>query len=239
MAKDPPARYGSMRELGDALGEYLRAEAPASEPTPAPAAPYATASAPPPALQEVIEDAVADPPTSVLARVEPAAPAGVQSARRRLWPWLVGVGLLGSLLLGGLVYFSQTPTVQVAIDITDLGREVNDRSLAFFLDEHPIPVEELKAPMELEIDAHELLVKRGDEIVRQFTFVVRKDTGPWVALEEVPRQLPVKTAPVVKKPECPLDYLDPAAIPAVERRPWHSPELVAVLGSNKMRFVAL
>jgi WD40 repeat protein/serine/threonine protein kinase len=64
-------------------------------------------------------------------------------------------------------------------------------------------------------------------------------SGPAAPAEPVSQPPPAKAAPGVKNPECPLDYLDPAAIPAAERRPWHPPELVAVLGNSGMRLGTL
>lgn len=183
MAKDPAARYGSMRELADALVEYVRGGAPKPEPSPASPS-TAGAAAPPPALQEAIAELMTEPSAGADAASEAAPVSAGRGVRPRMWAWLLGICLLGASVVGSVIYFSSTPTVQVVININNFGVDLTDKSFAFFFDGQPISAEELKAPMEVKVGDHEVVVKRGDEVVRRFTFVVRKDAGPRIELRE-------------------------------------------------------
>src|SRR5262249_44985762 len=89
MAKDPAARYASMRELGNALGEYLREGPPKPEPSPASPS-TAAGAAPPPAIQEVIAELVTEPS---------AAPGKCDRYGRQAPAWLRAADPVGAELI--------------------------------------------------------------------------------------------------------------------------------------------
>ena len=100
---------------------------------------------------------------------------------RRVFVLLALFFVGGLTALAGIIFYTRTPTATVLIHIdVDLG----DQTLSFFLDGKQVPAEKLQAPMELKVGTHELLVKRGEEVIRKFTFVVSRDAGPRIELRE-------------------------------------------------------
>ncbi|MCS7022300.1 MAG: hypothetical protein NZU63_10785, partial [Gemmataceae bacterium] len=126
--------------------------------------------------------------------------AAVEAAMRRTRPpikLLVVLGLLffgGFAALAGIIFFTRTPTATVMINI-DV--DLNDKTLTFFLDGKEVPAESLQAPIELKVGTHELVVKRGEEVIRKFTFTVSRDAGPRIELrEETPKKEPTPSRPI-------------------------------------------
>lgn len=194
MAKDGRKRFASMKALAAALYAYLRDQ------------PQATAMS-----QKAKE---VDPEHSAgLAQVMAAlsadrraeTEAAVDAAMRRARPPVKLLVILSLLFLGsfatlaGIIFYTRTPTATVMISI-DV--DLNDKTLSFFLDGNQVSAESLQSPIELKVGTHELIVKRGVEIVRKFTFTVSRDAGPRIELRE---ETPPNKRPPQGDPKMPDD----------------------------------
>ena len=207
MAKNPADRFPSMKALAAALDAYLRDQPTAATTT------------------QKAKDA--DPEQSVgMAQVLAAlsadrraeTEAAVEAAVRRVKPptklfVLIGLLIVGSITaLGGIIFFTRTPTATVMIHI-DV--DLNDKTLSFFLDGKQVPAESLQAPIELKVGTHELIVKRGEEVIRKFTFTVSRDAGPRIELRD---ESPPKKEPPQSVISPPADIDHNAAIKVLQLR---------------------
>jgi serine/threonine protein kinase len=191
MAKAPSERFASMKALAAALEAYLKDHATAPTPSKQTDAPEPEQSV---GLAQILGALSADR----RAETEAAVEAAVHKSRIPLWKLLAPAGLLGVLLTLGIIFFARTPTATVMIHI-DV--DLNDKTLSFFLDGKAIAADDLKAPIELKVGNHELLVKRGEEVVRRFTFTVSRDAGPRIELREEKPEPPPKQAPPPATPK--------------------------------------
>jgi tRNA A-37 threonylcarbamoyl transferase component Bud32 len=174
IAKDPARRHASMRELADALGDYLREGAGGSTP---PARAAAGETVPP--LPETVrfEEVLAALSAERRAQVVAAAEAlAWWRVRRRVWLACLGLlAVLALVLVAGLLLRPRTVAVQILTE-----DNLADPTLSFLLDNQPIPAEELRAPVRLTPGPHDLLVRRGEAVVRRYQFRVGEETGPTV-----------------------------------------------------------
>ncbi len=203
---DTAARFATMRELADALGEYLAANAetePVPMATPVPGAMPVPAPAPivePAPFEEMVSAFVEDAHAETEAAVEEAVRTSSVPLRR----WLVIFGGIAVVAIAGVLVLGTRPaTVTVKIPITQ--RELADHSLSFFLDDRPISAEALAAPVQLTEGEHKLVVKRGDIVVRTMIFVVHKEGGGTVEVKQDSGPVPAigteKKAPAKNKRE--------------------------------------
>jgi serine/threonine protein kinase/Leucine-rich repeat (LRR) protein len=192
MAKCPAERFGSMRHLADALNEFLKASA-VGQVSSLPDDPKATsgnACATKPAseqghlteLMAVLAEERKAEAAQRRVETEAAVEAAVRKARIPLWQWLTGGGFFATALLVGIFFFMRTPTATVIINI-DV--DLSDVTLSFFLDGNPIRAEELANPVELKVGKHELLVKRGDTVIKRMHFIVRGGKNPSIEYKEI------------------------------------------------------
>ncbi|MCX7667101.1 MAG: TIGR03067 domain-containing protein, partial [Gemmataceae bacterium] len=199
MAKRPEERFASMKEFAAAIDAVLR--------TPKPVSGSAETMQPIATRRDGEEATSSENMADLFAvmsmerkatRAETAAVVEAALSKYRTPRWVfvaIGVVMLsGFIALGGIIFFTRTPTATVMINI-DV--DLNDKTLSFFLDGKQVSAESLQAPIELKVGTHELLVKRGEEVIRKFTFTVSRDAGPRIELrEETP---PKKQEPVPKK----------------------------------------
>ncbi|HEY7327683.1 MAG TPA: protein kinase [Gemmataceae bacterium] len=187
MAKDPAARFASMKEFAAAIDAVLR--------TPTAAGASAETARP-----EKTRQGAEQPGTETLgevfaafsverkqARAETAEVVEAAIARYRTPRWvLVLAGLLlvgGMAALGGIVFFTRSDKVKVTIELTDV--DLSDKSLSFFLDEEPISAEVLASPIELSPGEHVLVVKRGNELVKRMLFTVKGGGSPGIKVRDI------------------------------------------------------
>jgi uncharacterized protein (TIGR03067 family) len=189
LAKQPRDRFPSMKALAAALDAYLKDQPASTTATPQPKPADSEQSI---GLAQVMAALSADRRAETEAVIE-AAVRRAQPPRRVLV--LLALLFVGGLTaLAGIIFYTRTPTATVMIHI-DV--DLNDKTLSFFLDGKQVPAEKLQAPMELKVGTHELLVKRGEEVIRKFTFVVSPDAGPRIELrEEKPKKDSAPTGPV-------------------------------------------
>ncbi len=192
MAKEPKNRFACMKAFAAVLDAYLK-DYPTEPTTQRSKATEAEQSV---GLAQILGALSADR----RAKTEAAVEAAVHKSRIPLWKLLAPAGLLGVLLTLGIILFARTPTATVMIHI-DV--DLNDKTLSFFLDGKAIAADDLKAPIELKVGNHELLVKRGEEVVRRFTFTVSRDAGPRIELREEKPEPPPKQAPPPVTPKDP------------------------------------
>jgi Leucine-rich repeat (LRR) protein len=209
MAKDPKARYASMKELAAALDAYLR--------SPALASPSAeTAKAEQQGVDTMADIFAALSAERKQARAEAAAAVEAAVARHRTPRWvLIVAGLFGLLVVGGLialagiVFFTRTDKVKVTLELTDV--DLSDKTLSFFLDEEPISAEALAAPIELKPGEHVLVVKRGKEIVKRLLFTVSGGRNPGIKVKDItPSSAPSSSEEQKSSPEQPASDRDAA-----------------------------
>jgi hypothetical protein len=194
MAKDPAARYATMKEFAAAIDAFLRAPAPT-----VPAAETARAGATRrdgdeagTNLAEVFAVISAD---RKLARAETAAAVEAAVRKHRTPRWalvLAGLLLVGGLTaLAGIVFFTRSDKVKVSIVLTDV--DLSDKTLSFFLDEEPISAEALASPVELTPGDHVLVVKRGKEVVKRVLLTVAGGRSPGMKMKDItPPPVPPK-----------------------------------------------
>jgi hypothetical protein len=173
MAKDPAARFSSMKEFAAAMEAILK---------------------PPGDLAEATETARADGTQTTVAVAaanmsdlfaalsadrqaqDAATRAAVQAElrRSRTPPALIGaIGLLmafGFIALGGILFYTRSDKIRVTVELADV--DLTDKSLSFLLDDRPISAEELSREIELAPGTHLLLVKRGKAIVKRMRLTV-------------------------------------------------------------------
>lgn len=171
LAKEPGKRFASMKQLADALDRFLKE---ASAETPAKRAKEDDDSA---RLTRVAAALSDERKQETRAAIEEA----VSRARIPLWKWLAGAGFMATVILLGIIFFARTPTATVIIQV-DV--DLKDAALSFFLDGKAMSAEALGRPIELTVGKHELLVKRGEQVERRFTFTVSRDAGPRITVEE-------------------------------------------------------
>jgi hypothetical protein len=181
MARDPAARFTSMKAFAAALEAVLRG----------PAGPGAAAETPRDEAKRPGADSLNDLFTALsadrkAARAETAAVVEAALARHRLPRWailLVGVAFVGVLAaLGGVALLNRSDKVKVTIELTDV--DLADRSLSFFLDDRAIAAEALAAPVELEPGDHVLVVMRGKDVVKRVVLTVRGGRSPELKIKD-------------------------------------------------------
>lgn len=202
MAKRPEERFASMREFAAAIDAVLR--------MPKPTSGSAETMQPVATRREGAEATSSENMADLFAvmsmerkatRAETAAAVEAAMAKHRTPRWVfVAIGLailFGFIALGGIIFYARTPTATVMIHI-DV--DLNDKTLSFFLDGKQVPAESLQTPIELKVGTHELIVKRGEEVIRKFTFIVSRDAGPRIELREEtpPKKEYAATKPVWK-----------------------------------------
>ena len=74
------------------------------------------------------------------------------------------------------LFLTRSPSATVLIAIENI--DLKDGSLRFFLDGKPIAAADLEKPIEVTLGSHDFRVQRSDEVIRHFTFTVRRDGGP-------------------------------------------------------------
>ena len=174
LAKKPADRYASMKQMADALDEYIKGKETAQ-------AGVSTAkdeAGETKGFAEIMAALSAERKADNAVAIEEA----VRRAKTPLWVWLVACGFMALILLGGsIIFFFRTPTATVMINI-DV--DLKDKTLTFFLDGKEMPAAFFEKPVELGVGEHTLIVKRGRDVVRQYTFNVSKDAGPRIELKD-------------------------------------------------------
>jgi hypothetical protein len=158
IAKQPAARYRSMREFAEALREYLKVTDPAQS--------GAIAALDAPEFADVISGF-----NTQLATI-------AQRQRVPWWKWAAAtsaavVAVVAAILLGWLL-IPRGPLV-----VTNIGIDpqlLADKSLSFFLDEDEITAKQAQEPMDLPPGDHELTVKREQTLVKRYRFHVAEPT---------------------------------------------------------------
>ena len=102
-----------------------------------------------------------------------AVKEAIKGARMPFWAWLAGSGVTGVLVLLGILFFVRGGSATVIINVPlPPGIDLKDTTLSFFLDNKAIAGEELEKPIELKPGDHELLIKRGEQVVKRMKFTV-------------------------------------------------------------------
>jgi uncharacterized protein (TIGR03067 family) len=97
---------------------------------------------------------------------------------------MAGLFLAGGLTaLGGILFFTRSDKVRVTIELTDV--DLADKTLSFFMDEEPISAEALARPIELKPGDHELVVKRGEKIVKRLLLTVAGGRSPGLKVKDI------------------------------------------------------
>lgn len=187
IAKNPDARFASMKEFATALADYARA-------TPAevrPSAPAVESGKELPTNQ--FADLLAAISSDVESKLERAVSKAGRVHRVPWWTYLVGSTLMGLVVLLGILFFVRKDTVTVIVTIPI--ENINDPALTFLLDNNRIEAAAFAAPIELKPGKHELIVKKDDTLFKRFVFDVgAKQSDPVVVQDVTPKS--ERSAPV-------------------------------------------
>lgn len=175
MAKDPAARFGSMKEFAGAVDIVLRSAPPATETVKA---------------QTTRRDASPIVAPAV-AGSSPSSPQKNGSRWMLILLTLMVLAILG--IVGGLMFMTRGDTVNVRIELTDV--DIHDTTLRFTLDDTPISAKALTAPIDLKPGEHTLIVRRDEVIVKHAVFVVTGGSSPGIAMKPLPPVLKGKEDP--------------------------------------------
>jgi predicted Ser/Thr protein kinase len=188
MAKKVENRFRSMGEFATALGHCLKAER-GSQPAPqAIPLPQAIPPGEPPATAPTGGDAEG-PATQLHAklveRIEAAPPPGAGGAareprrsRRLLWlaAVLVGLGLVGTIVFMAVWVVDKPINVATEVSVqVELPKEVSNAAVILILDGKEVSKEDLAKPVSLKTGEHELVTKKGGEVLETRRFTVGKD----------------------------------------------------------------
>jgi hypothetical protein len=204
IAKDPAARFATMKEFSQAIDAVVRAPATA-RPSAETARAEQTRQGEEPSsnatnMAEVFAAIAADR-TQARAETAAAVEAAIRKHRTPRWAVALGVTLLvcGLAAVAGIVFFTRTDTVKVTLELTDV--DLSDKTLSFLLDEEPISAEALAAPIELKPGDHVLVVKRGKEIVKRILLTVTGGRSPGIRAKPIPPPPPAHQDPPPKSAE--------------------------------------
>jgi uncharacterized protein (TIGR03067 family) len=190
MAKDPAARFASMKEFASAVDAVLRAPAGSSASTGKVDKTQTDGDSSMGTDTRRLADLFAAYSAERKQETEAVIERAVRNARTPRWVFLLfGLLLLGGLTaLGGIVFYAKTKSATVLIDVNV---DLSDKTLSFFLDGKPISAEELSKPVELKVGEHELIVKRGKDVVKRMLFGVRGGWNPSIEITEVDEPPPL------------------------------------------------
>ncbi len=172
MAKDPAARFTSMRELADALLAFA-SEAPASR----------TASASAETAKGATEtQRIAE----VFAFTEQAVEKAIRKHRTPTW-MKIAIAFLGvmSVVVPSVVFIIRPSKAQVDLTVVIKDVDLNDKSLTFFLDEEPVSADVLAKPVELKRGDHVFTVKRGKTIIKRMLLTVSGGWSPGIKTKDI------------------------------------------------------
>lgn len=188
MARDPKDRYRSMKELADALADWVRQ----ADGKPRPGGTRSPAAA-------AVEGSQGGGLTTLFNILQGQEQRHASRARTQLLV-LCGGGLLGLLALAalGIMLFIRTPTVTVIVHLE--GVDLKDPALSFFLDEEPVSAAQLEKPIDLTLGEHTLLVQRGAAVVKKFRFTINKGANTDIRVREEPVEAPAPPAPTPPPP---------------------------------------
>jgi formylglycine-generating enzyme required for sulfatase activity/Flp pilus assembly protein TadD len=202
MAKESGSRYGSMRELAEALGEYLRGGPEAVAPAAAIPPPIPVGDQPPASVAAGLEtligrfvdrfgSRVSRGPLPIRPEATAEAPASAGRPRRPVVrPALLGAGAAALLALLGAVIYVVTDMGTVKIELSDPEAEAVVK-----VDGKSISVEGLGAPLRLRVGEHELevvgeafeghgrkfAIKRGEAVTIRVELVAKANISALVA----------------------------------------------------------
>lgn len=178
IAKRPDDRYASMKDFATALSQYATAMANA-KPGAASSQKDAFDSGDPLHTQQLAK-LVAAVSSDVESKINRAAGRLGGGGRPPLWVTLAGSGFMGVIVLLGILFFVRAGDTTILIQVPlPPGVDLEDTSLAFFLDEKPIAAEQIGQPIELTPGDHELVIRRGDQVVERMRFAVEKEGKNW------------------------------------------------------------
>jgi hypothetical protein len=237
MAKKVEDRYGSMKDLAAALTRFLKGEGDAGPPQAAPGKRPAGKKPPAPAKAGTASGAGAGGPpgeeglaTQLLAKLVDrldAAPGpagsphgGAKEPRASRW-WIPPlVAACAILLVAGVVVLLNARKGDIKVETNVVVQlsvpDRNDPTVIFILDNNPISREELAKPIKLRTGDHELVLKRGGQVVeaRRFTVGVQ-DNNQTV---QVPKEEPGTHVAGLPK-DSPATEDGPRKLPAVKPEP--------------------
>jgi serine/threonine protein kinase len=170
IAKNQGDRYSSMKEMADDLGDYLK-EAPRKKE-------QGTFKATSP-------DRVASEKSRIAEVIEALSTNEHHPVQvgRNSHPWrsLIGTsGITAVIVTVGILLFIRPSTVTVQLVTQE---NLRDKDLSFFLDGNPIEVDLLGAPVKLKVGDHDLVVRRGEVVIRLYHFEINKDVDSTLKLK--------------------------------------------------------
>ncbi len=190
MAKEALERYGSMKELAEALDDYLKGVADQSpdrkggEPPPAKKASGAARaahevselkSADALRFAEMLEALSAERNQETRQAIDEAVGKHARKTLRLVLAGLAFVSLLSAAGIMLLLLRSPGTVVQIVLENKIDPQLLKDGTVSFFLDGEALPTEDLKRPIELSLGEHTLVAKRGEVEVQRYVFVVGRD----------------------------------------------------------------
>ncbi|MEQ1906122.1 MAG: protein kinase [Pirellulaceae bacterium] len=189
IAKDPAARYSTMKDFAAAIDTVLRGNT-------TPLSPGETArteetrglgereSAGDTNLADVFAVMSAERKKSQ-AETAAVVEAAIRKTHTPRWIFIaLGlIGIFGIATLAGLIFFTKSGPVTVTVELNDI--DLTDQSLSFFLDDQPISAEALANPIELKPGEHILVVKRGDAVVKRMRLNVTGGKNPGIKVKDI------------------------------------------------------
>jgi len=209
LAKTPKDRFGSMREFAFHLNEFLKGT------PPGPVGSDAIVAGAPPGSPATTGPSEASQMAEIIAAMSierKAHTERLEQSQRRLSRSIVVIGgCLGVLLVlaicvGMWIFWkgSDAPSGPVVTVTLQNITHLHDHSVHYYLDGKKIDSKKLEDPLKLKLGPHELVGKRGEEIVEARSFNVGeedrdRDIVPFI-VEEGP---PVGQIHVMKNPDGP------------------------------------